>query len=145
MSCNKDKSQNEITNNNLVVFDSVNVKEVKLKPSETIVDDWAEIVVFENNLSKIQIGKVNEVKDIEALISALEALKESIPESFNSQPISVRIKVLETEILMLNQYLTDQDTKAVNDKISDVKQAYNIFVGQIEAYVIKEKDYEKYN
>ena len=49
MSCNKDKSQNEITNNNLVVFDSVNVKEVKLKPSETIVDDWAEIVVFENN------------------------------------------------------------------------------------------------
>ena len=48
-------------------------------------------------------------------------------------------------IEQLYPYLNDSYLKDVFDKKIRVQKAYNVFVGQIEAQIFKERDYEKYN
>ena len=145
MSCNKEKKQIEKEEDKTVVVDSVKRIKIKLKASELITDDWAEIIAFESNLGKIEVRDIKSEKDIESLKNTLEELKKTIPKRFKNEAIAARIKVLETEVLILNQHLIDGDLKLIREKINQIKQAYNIFVSQIEAFIIKEKDYEKYN
>ena len=125
--------------------DSVKFTTANLRSSAKFTGDWAEILTFENELKRVLNAKLQTEKDVSLLKELLEKVKETYPEKFKTLPIESRVKVLETEILMLEQDLKDGFLADINSKKERVQKAYNIFVSQIETLLIKEKDYERYN
>ena len=90
-------------------------------------------------------SNIQSEKDLELLKKLLGDFKETYPERFKTLTIEARVKVLETETLMFEQDLKDYNFSDVNNKKGRIQNAYNVFVGQIEAQIFKERDYEKYN
>lgn len=125
--------------------DSVKFTTTNLRSSAKFTGDWAEILTFENELKRVLNAKLQTEKDVSLLKELLEKVKETYPEKLKTLPIESRVKVLETEILMLEQDLKDGFLADINSKKERVQKAYNIFVSQIETLLIKEKDYERYN
>lgn len=125
--------------------DSVKFTTTNLRSSAKFTGDWAEILTFENELKRVLNAKLQTEKDVSLLKELLEKVKETYPEKFKTMPVESRVKVLETEILMLEQDLKDGFLADINSKKERVQKAYNIFVSQIETLLIKEKDYERYN
>lgn len=145
IACKKDSAANKINNSqHEIKKDSISNKKITIKESASLVDDWAEIAGLELEIKQLFSRNIETVKDIELLKTKLEELKKSIPEKFKKPAIEARVKVLETEVLMLEQNLKDNIVKDVNVQLNKVLMAYNTFVGQIEALIIKEKDYELY-
>lgn len=147
LSCKKDHNESEIIVDTPKVTEIDSVKQQKLNiiSSASFIDDWAEIIAFENELKKVLVRNIQTEKDIELLKKLLEDVKKTHPENFKTPAIEARIKVLETEILMLNQNLKNLEISDLNAIFLRIQNAYNIFIGQIEALIIKEKDYEKYS
>ena len=147
LSCKKDHNESEIIVDTPKVTEIDSVKQQKLNiiSSASFIDDWAEIIAFENELKKVLVRNIQTEKDIELLKKLLADVKKTHPESFKTPAIEARIKVLETEILMLNQNLKNLEISDLNGIFLRIQNAYNIFIGQIEALIIKEKDYEKYS
>lgn len=142
----KDKSVDSVKEDNkhVVKIDSASNKKVAIKESASFVDDWAEIAGLELEIKQLFSREIATAKDVELLKTRLEELKQSIPEKFKKPAIEARVKVLETETSMLEQNLKDGVLNGVDDQLANVLNAYNTFVGQIEALIIKEKDYELY-
>lgn len=146
-SCKKDVKKSTLINenNNVVKNDSVKKITISIATSVNFADNWSEIVAFENELNRLVESSIQTEKDIELLKKLLQDLKDTCPERFKTNTIDVRIKVLETEVLMLEQSLKDQSLSKINTELSRILKAYNVFIWQIEALILKEKDYEKYN
>lgn len=145
MACkNKSVNNTEDKSKQVVKKDSVLNKQVTIKESASFVDDWAEIAGLELEIKQLFSREIATAKDVELLKTRLEELKKSIPEKFKKPAIEARVKVLETETLMLEQNIKDGMLSEVDGQLSNVLNAYNTFVGQIEALIIKEKDYELY-
>jgi len=145
-SCKKDADKTILTNETqqFSKTDSIKKKKINIASSADFVENWAEIISFEIELKRVLNTTIQTEKDIELLKKLLEDLKKTYPERFKTPAIEARIKVLETEILMLEQNLKDSSLKDLNHKLIRVQNTYNVFVGQIEALILKEKDYEKY-
>jgi len=145
-SCKKDADTTILTNETqqFSKTDSIKKKKINIASSADFVENWAEIISFEIELKRVLNTTIQTEKDIELLKKLLEDLKKTYPERFKTPAIEARIKVLETEILMLEQNLKDSSLKDLNHKLIRVQNTYNVFVGQIEALILKEKDYEKY-
>lgn len=116
-----------------------------LKSSSEFTENWAEIIAFEDELKRVLTSEIQTEKDIELLKKIMGDVKSTCPERFKVPAIQARIKVLETEILMLEQELKDGVLTDVSNKKQHIQTAYNVFIGQIEALIYKERDYEKYN
>ena len=117
----------------------------KLISGKQHIDDWAELLALESELEQVvTTRKIRSPKDLELLKKLLDDLKNNYDPKFKIMAIEARIKVLETEILMLEQDLKDNNLKAVDVKLERIRKAYNVFVNQIAAFIAKEKDYEKY-
>lgn len=146
-SCKKDgKSTTAVQEvSSTVQNDSLQKNNWTLKNSSEYTGDWAEIIAFEDGLNRVLNSNIQSDKDIELLKKLLGDFKETYPERFKTLTIEARVKVLETEILMLEQDLKDFNLSEVNNKKGRIQNAYNVFVGQIEAQIFKERDYEKYN
>ncbi|MFD0963686.1 hypothetical protein [Pseudofulvibacter geojedonensis] len=145
IACKKEPVVHETSNNQQEIKkDSTLNKKIAIKKSAPLVDDWAEIAGLELEINQLFSREISTVKDIELLKTKLEELKKSIPEKFKKPAIEARVKVLETETLMLEQGLKDNVVTNVDTQLNKVLLAYNTFVGQIEALIIKEKDYELY-
>lgn len=131
--------------NTVVQNDSLQKNNWTLKNSSEYTGDWAEIIAFEDELKRVLNSNVQTEKDLELVKKLIGDFKETYPERFKTLTVEARVKVLETEILMLEQDLKDGFLEAVSNKKSRIQKAYNVFVGQIEAQIFKERDYEKYN
>ena len=146
-SCKKD-----VKNSTLVLdtqkttsTDSIKKATINIVSSTSFIENWAEIVSFETELKRVLSTNIQTEKDIELLKKLLADLKKTYPERFKTPAIEARVKVLETEVLMLEQYLKDGSLEDLDHKLTRVQNTYNVFVGQIEALILKEKDYEKYH
>jgi len=144
--CKKDSGKSTLIKEtqNVSTVDSIKKKNINVVSSTNFVEDWAEIISFETELKRVLSTNIQTEKDIELLKKLLADLKKTYPERFKTPAIEARIKVLETEILMLEQHLKDGALENLDDKLNRVQNTYNVFVGQIEALILKEKDYEKY-
>jgi len=144
--CKKDSGKSTLIKEtqNVSTVDSIKKKNINVVSSTNFVEDWAEIISFETELKRVLSTNTQTEKDIELLKKLLADLKKTYPERFKTPAIEARIKVLETEILMLEQHLKDGALENLDDKLNRVQNTYNVFVGQIEALILKEKDYEKY-
>lgn len=142
-SCKK-KSSNTKTVLPEVKIDSVKVGKISIKESSFFVDDWAEITSLESEIKLLLTKSLKSEKDVELLKAKVEEVKKSIPENFKTPAIQARIKVIETETMMLEQYLKDVEIKKATKQLERIFTSYNTFVGQIEAFIIKQKDYETY-
>jgi len=146
LSCKKELKDSKIVIDTPPVaeIDSVKQKKLNILSSANLVDDWVAIIAFENELKRVLVRNIQSEKDIELLKKLLEDIKKTYPKRFKTPAIEARVKVLETEILMLDQSLKDLALTDLNVAFLRIQNAYNIFIGQIEALIIKEKDYEKY-
>jgi len=146
LSCKKELKESKIIIDapQVTEIDSVKQKKLNIIASANFIDDWAEIIAFESELKRVLVRNIQTEKDIELLKKLLEDVKKTYPERFKTPAIEARIKVLETEILMLDQYLKDHVLNDLNATFLRIQNSYNIFIGQIEALIVKEKDYEKY-
>jgi len=144
--CKKDSRKSTLIKEtqNVSKVDSIKKKSINIVSSTGFVENWAEIVSFETELKRVLDTNIQTEKDIELLKNMLEDLKKTYPERFKTPAIEARIKVLETEILMLGQNLKDGSLEKLNQQLTRVQNTYNIFVGQIDALILKEKNYEKY-
>ncbi|MGB0895820.1 MAG: hypothetical protein ACPGU9_05635 [Flavobacteriaceae bacterium] len=115
-----------------------------LKKCSEFTGDWAEIIAFEDELKRVLTTETQMDKDLELLKKLLEDFKKTYPKRFKTLTIEARVKVLETEILMLEQDLKDYNYSQITTKKGRIQNAYNVFVSQIEAQIYKERDYEKY-
>lgn len=147
MSCKKDQNNQEVIQQNSVTSknDSIKKSNLSLNSSSQFTGDWVEIITFENELKRVLNSNITSEKDVFLLKDLLEKFKETYPERFKTLTIEARVKVLETEILMLEQDLKDGFLNDVSNKLVRIQKAYNVFVNQIEALILKERDYEKYN
>jgi len=146
LSCKKELKETKIVIDTPQVteIDSVKQKKLNIISSANFIDNWAEIIAFENELKRVLVRNIQSEKDTELLKKLLEDIKKTHPERFKTPAIEARIKVLETEILMLDQHLKDLALNDLNATFLRIQNSYNIFIEQIEALIIKEKDYEKY-
>ena len=144
--CKKDVEKTITTKetSNASKLDSINKVPVNIISSEESIENWAEIVSFESELRRVLTTEISSEKDIELLIKLLEDIKKTYPKRFKTSIIEARVKVLETEIFILKQYLQDGSLKKIDEKSVRIQEAYNIFVEQIKSLILKEKDYEKY-
>jgi len=144
--CKKDTGKSIIIKEtqNVSEVDSIKNKNIHIVSSTGFVENWAEIVSFETELKRVLDTTIQTEKDIELLKKLLNDLKKTYPERFKTPAIEARIKVLETEILMLEQNLKDGYLEDLNQRLTKIQNTYNVFVEQIEALILKEKDYEKY-
>lgn len=147
LSCKKDHSSQETIQQDSVrsKTDSIGKSNISLKSSSQFTGDWAEIITFENELKRVLNSDVQTEKDLVLLKELLENFKETYPERFKTLAIKARVKVLETEIAMLDQDLKDRFLNDVPNKLIRIQNAYNVFVNQIETLILKERDYDKYN
>ena len=145
--CKKDSNKSTLIDETPKVSEVDSIKKINIHivSSTGFVEDWAEIISFETELRRVLGTTIQTEKDIELLKKLLEDLKKTYPERFKTPAIEARIKVLETEILMLEQHLKDGVLEDLDEKLIRVQNTYNVFVGQIEALILKEKDYEKYH
>lgn len=127
-----------------VKLDRETSSKIQIRESAKFVENWAELSNLELELKSLFSRSLKSEKDVELLKTRLEELKTTIPEKYKTPAISARIKVLETNIFMLEQSLKDGVVKGTDKKLVSVFKSYNTLVGQIEALIIKEKDYEKY-
>lgn len=118
---------------------------LQLKECSGFTGDWAEIISFENELKRVLTTETQVEKDLELLKKLMVDVKDTYPKRFKTLTIEARVKVLETEVLMLEQNLKDRYLTDVLNKKIRIQNAYNVFIGQIEAQIYKERDYEKYN
>jgi hypothetical protein len=125
--------------------DSLQKNNWTLKVSSKYTGDWIEIITFEDELKRVLNSNIQSEKDLELLKKLIDDLKKTYPERYKTPTIEARVKVLDTEILMLEQDLKDGFLTDVFNKKKRIQHAYNVFVGQIEALIFKERDYEKYN
>lgn len=116
-----------------------------LEDGSKFAEDWVELITFQNELKRVLSSDIQSVKDLELLKKLMGDVKETYPEKLKTQAIEARIKVLNTETLMLEQDLKDGFLNDIVNKKERIQKAYNVFVGQIEALILKERDYEKYN
>ncbi len=116
-----------------------------IKSSSEFTEDWAEIIAFEDELKRVLASEIQSEKDIALLKKIMGDVKLTYPSRFKTLTIEARVKVLETEILMLEQDLKDGALTNISNKKQRIQTAYNVFIGQIEALIYKERDYEKYN
>jgi len=146
LSCKKELNESKIVIDapQVTEIDSVKQQKLNIISSADFIEDWAEIITFETELKRVLVRNIQTEKDIELLKKLLEDIKKTQPERFKTPAIEARIKVLDTEILMLDQYLKDFALNDLNPTFLRIQNSYNIFVGQIEALIIKEKDYETY-
>jgi len=144
--CKRDsgKSTSIKETQNISEVDSIKKRKIHIVSSTGFVENWAEIVSFETELKRVLGTTIQTEKDIELLKKLLEDLKKTYPERFKTPAIKARIKVLETEIFMLEQNLKDGYLDDLDQRLTRVQNTYNVFVEQIEALILKEKDYEKY-
>jgi len=144
--CKKDSEKSTLIKeiSSVSEVDSIKKKSINIVSSANFAENWAEIVSFETELKRVLGTNIQTEKDIELLKKLLEDLKKTYPERFKTPAIEARIKVLETEILMLEQNLKDGSLEGLEQELTRVQNTYNVFVGQIEALILKEKDYEKY-
>lgn len=144
-SCKKEEQSSVNEENNEVVQNKEGDKPKRtIKQSSKLVDNWEEIIALESEIKRVVSSDIKSVKDVELLKGLIIKLKESYPERFKTLAIETRVKVLETEVLMLEQDLKLEITKNVDERLDKISESYNIFIEQIEALIIKEKDYEKY-
>ncbi|PHS07825.1 MAG: hypothetical protein COA88_07970 [Kordia sp.] len=145
--CKKDPGKSILIKDKLKVLkiDSIKQKNINIVSSIGFVENWAEIISFETELKRVLSTNIQTPKDIELLKKLLSDLKNTYPERFKTPAIEARVKVLETDVLMLKQYLKDGSLEDLDHKLTRVQNTYNVFVGQIEALILKEKDYEKYH
>lgn len=146
LSCKKELKDSKIVIDTppVMEIDSAKQKKLNILSSANFVDDWVAIIAFENELKRVLVRNIQSEKDLELLKKLLEDIKKTYPKRFKTSAIEARIKVLETEILMLDQSLKDLVLTDLNDAFLRIQNSYNILVEQIEALIIKEKDYEKY-
>ena len=147
LSCKKDTKRNipVIEKPPVSAIDSVKINKLNLASSTNFVENWAEIVSFETELKRVLATNIQTEKDLALLKTLLEELKKTYPARFKKPAIEARVKVLETEILMLEQNLKDRVLNDIQGQLSRIQSIYNVFIGQIEALILKEKDYEKYH
>ena len=143
-SCKKETFKSQRITNTQSVNDSINNSTIVLNDGTLLIPDWVELANFQEELKSISTQNISTEKELEQLINLLSKLKETIPEKYKAAAIAARIKVLETELLMMNQFVTEQDFKLAAQRKSNTQKAYNLIINQIEALLIKEKDYEKY-
>ncbi len=143
-SCKKEGLQTEKENPFQKNIDSVTVSSITLKDGTLLISDWVELANFQEELNSVVTKNISSQKELEQLINLLNKLKETIPDKFNTPAINARIKVMETELLMFSQYVKEQDIKQALIRKTNFQKAYNLVVNQIEALLIKEKDYENY-
>jgi len=146
LSCKKENSSLKKVDKRPVPIKIDSIKKIQLtiRSAAKFTDDWSEIITFENELKRVLVRNIQTEKDIGLLKKLLEDVKKTHPKRFKTLAIEARIKVLETEILMLDQSLKDLSLKDLNNTYLRIQNSYNIFIGKIEALIIKEKDYEKY-
>ena len=125
-------------------IDAAPVTPVVLIDGTKIISDWLELDNFQSELQSVVSKQIESEKELEQLINYLNKLKETTPEKYRVPSVRARIKVMETELLMLNQYVKDQDYKSAAARKMRLQKAYNLFVKQLESLLIKERDYEKY-
>lgn len=146
-SCKKENGNVTITQETDVSFqkDALQKSDMTLKNSAEFTGDWAEIITFEDELKRVLNSIIQSEKDLELLKKLMGDVKDTYPEQFKTPTIEARVKVLDTELLMLEQDLKDGVLVDVLNKKHRIQKAYNVFVGQLEALILKERDYEKYN
>jgi len=144
ISCKKEGAQTTQIITPQTQTDSVTTTTIVLKDGTLLVSDWVELANFQEELKSVASKNIATEKELEQIINLLSKLKETIPEKFKTPTINARIKVIETELLMMNQFVKEQDFKSADTRKIRFQKAYNLFVNQIEALLIKEKDYEKY-
>lgn len=144
--CSKDSKKEISQEKNIknILTDSINKRNINIKSSEDFNESWSEIASFESELRRLLNTNFQTEKDIELLIKQLNDLKKTYPKRYKTPIIEARVKVLETEILILKQTLKDNVLSDLNNNSLRIQKAYNIFVTQIETQILKEKDYEKY-
>lgn len=144
-SCKKEEQSSTSEEKNDIVQNEGEQKPKRtIKQSSKLIDNWEEIIALESEVKRVASSNVKSAKDVELLKGLIVKLKESYPDRFKTLAIETRVKVLETEVLMLEQDLKLDITKNVDERLDRISESYNIFVEQIEALIIKEKDYEKY-
>ena len=146
-SCKKGDGSSTATQeiNSVIQNDSLQKTNWTINSSSKFTGDWAEIITFENELKRVLNSEIQTEKDVILLKKLMDDFKKTYPERFKTLTIEARVKVLETEVLMLEQDLKDGSFADVSNKKTRIQKAYNVFVGQIEAQIFKERDYEKYN
>ncbi len=121
-----------------------NVKEITFQ-SVSFVADWPEIEAFKEELERVALVPVLDVKDIEALVDKMDLLDGTCPEALTSNAIAARLKVLQTKTAMLSQYVVSKQLIEANICLKEVILAYKILITQIERHIVKNKDYESYS
>ena len=144
ISCKKEGNHSKIEAPLQIKIDTLMAPSVILKDGTLVISDWVELVNFQDELKSVASKNITTQKELEQIINLLNKLKETLPEKFKTPTIYARIKVLETELLMLNQFVKEQDFKQAAPRKLNTQKAYNLFINQTEALLIKEKDYEKY-
>ena len=145
ISCKKEGTQTTQIIEPLVKNDTIAVATIALSDGTKVISDWLELANFQSELKAVANKNITSEKELEQLINYLNKLKETIPEKFNKTAIQVRIKVIETELLMFNQYVKEQEYKLANERKNRLLKAYNLFINQLETLLIKERDYEEYH
>lgn len=143
-SCKKEIKQHAVKVYDKIEKDTLITQAIPLLNASKKISNWIELSDFENELTSVSNTSIRSEKQLEQLINLLTKIKETTPDKFKTNSINARIKVMETELLMYNQYVKEQDLK--NSKIRKLRlqKTYNVLVNQISAQLTKEKDYQKY-
>jgi len=145
VSCKKEITKNQtVETEKNSLKEQVEVSTVALEDGTKLINDWVELANFQGELKSVSDKHITSEKELEQLINYVNKLKETLPKKFDNTAIKTRIKVLETELLMYNQNVKDQDFNLASKRKINLQKAYNVFVNQIKALLIKERDYEKY-
>jgi hypothetical protein len=121
------KSQ-DLTKINAKAIESLNYTDYALsEDAETIINQWEkyqELSIQINYLKKGDLSFFN--SDKELLVDFIKELKDNIPESLQTRPISSRVTLVETFLLKLNDDLTLSNIK-VEDKLESIKAVLESF------------------
>lgn len=146
LSCKKGGQNNNTQSVNTVAQkDSIKQnKVIVLKDATKFAEKWPSLLDFETELINIGKNEIISEKQLEQLINLLAELKKSIPEKFKQPAINARIIVLETDLLLMNQFVKEINEEEASNQYLKLQKAYNVLINQLEALLTKEKDYEKY-
>jgi hypothetical protein len=151
LQCNNTKTSNplSLSSSNTEAHKLTSTDIDKIKYTEYVLSDLAEQktkdwLTFQNLQDYIEVfkkGDVSFIKDDKTILqSFITDLKNEIPESLNVTSIVVRLTVLETALLKLNEIFNLQNItkQSVLSNIKDVLIAHNNLLLQINKKVEKE-------
>ncbi len=143
---NETLATNQESQNKFTKITSQDIKDIKF--TEFVLSDlakkeatnWTKFNDLSTEINNLKDGKISFFKDDKTILQALITdVKNDIPESLNSSSIIVRLSVLETAMLKLDETinLESSSKEAVIQDIENLLLAYNNCIYQINKIIEK--------